>query len=46
MSKHAANDDNLPEDHETTEDSIEQEVDGEDTFLPVAVPTTGPAPAP
>jgi hypothetical protein len=46
MSKHAANDDRIPEDAETTEDSIEQEVDGEDTFLPVAEPTTGPAPAP
>ncbi|WP_285036520.1 hypothetical protein [Plantibacter sp. ME-Dv--P-095] len=46
MSKHAANDDRIPEDTETTEDSIEQEVDGEDTFLPVAEPTSGPAPAP
>lgn len=46
MSKHAANDDSTPPDRETTEDSIEQEIDGEDTFLPVAEPTTGPAPAP
>ncbi|WP_431030823.1 hypothetical protein [Plantibacter sp. RU18] len=46
MSKHAADDAPIPEDRETTEDSIEQEVDGVDEFLPVAEPTTGPAPAP
>lgn len=52
MSKHAANDAPVPEDRETTadrettEDSIEQEFDGADEFLPVAEPTSDPAPAP
>jgi len=46
MSKHAANDADVPEDRENAEDSIEQEIDGEDEFLPVAEPTEGPAPAP